>query len=103
LVCAMKKKHSTMSVTSTDIPQANTSISYPVSPSPYYTTTTISPSYPPHWMEKEYHEYIAHKGQFEKFRQLREEFQKYLDNKLAFEEYMTEAQKAEPIPTTIDF
>jgi hypothetical protein len=97
-----KKKHSTMSVTSTNIPQSTTSIPYPITTAPYYTTTTTSPTYHPNWMEKDFHEYIAYKDRFKKFLEMREEFQKYLDRKDAFEEYLEDYNSKIDVPATLD-
>ena len=88
----------TGNVTTGTLPRPSTS----TGTSPYYTTTITSTPPNPAWLDKDFHEYVAMKDQFKKYKELLKEFQKYLAHKDAFEEYLEEYNSKIDVPTTLD-
>lgn len=98
----MSKKKSHNAITSTVSMPNSTSLPWPSSTEPYYTTTITSTPPNPAWLDKDFHEYVAMKDQFKKYKELLKEFQKYLAYKDAFEEYLEEYNSKVDVPTTLD-
>jgi ABC-type taurine transport system substrate-binding protein len=104
-----KKSHnltkSTVSMTNPiyDSHTGSISTNWPPAVEPYYTTTITSSPANPAWLDKDFHEYVAMKDQFKKYKELLKEFQKYLVHKDAFEEYLEDYNSKIDVPTTLDF